>query len=153
MASGSSKQHIWSEGTSEAKREMVHLAQRSASEEILNRVPANSLSRFRSASKQSHALLKSWRFARKHSACTQKEEPLSIMLIDYKVFLVRINLHGLQHNDVSPSVKVAYHFNLNASPVAIDNVFHCDGLLLCTIKDNKTRGSESMVRGNQVGLT
>ncbi|CAN6924913.1 unnamed protein product [Brassica oleracea] len=71
----------------------------------------------------------------------------------YRVFLVRINLHGLQHNDVSPSVKVAYHFNLNASPVAIDNVFHCDGLLLCTKKDNKTRGSESMVRGNQVGLT
>ncbi|CAN7111677.1 unnamed protein product [Brassica rapa subsp. narinosa] len=71
----------------------------------------------------------------------------------YRVFLVRINLHGLQHNDVSPSVKVAYHFNLNASPVAIYNVVHCEGLLLCTIKDNKTRGLESMVRGNQVGLT
>ncbi|KAH0903861.1 LOW QUALITY PROTEIN: hypothetical protein HID58_043364 [Brassica napus] len=118
---------------------------RDLTEEILYRVPAKSLSRFRSASKQSHALLKSWRFARKHSACTQKEEPLSIMLIDYK--------------DQSPWTaaqrcfsicKVAYHFNLNASPVAIDNVFHCDGLLLCTIKDNKTRVSESM--GKPSGL-
>ncbi|KAF8083205.1 hypothetical protein N665_0788s0005 [Sinapis alba] len=105
-------------------------------EEILYRVPAKSLSQFRSTSKQWHSLLKSTRFAKKHSACAQKEEPLSIMLIDYRVFLVRINLHGF-HDNVAPSVNVAYQFNLNSSQVAIRNLFHCDGLLLCTTKDKR----------------
>ncbi|KAH0917803.1 LOW QUALITY PROTEIN: hypothetical protein HID58_025463 [Brassica napus] len=69
------------------------------------------------------------------------EDPLSIMLIDYRVFLVKINLH-----DASPSVKVAYQFNLkdpdcNSSQVAaIRKVFHCDGLLLCTTKDKRLVG-------------
>ncbi|XP_018487656.1 putative F-box protein At3g23260 [Raphanus sativus] len=108
-------------------------------EEILSWVPSKSLSRFQSTSKHWQALLKSESFAKKHSANAPEEEPLNIMLIDYRVFLVKINLH-----DAHPSVKVAYQFNLKDPEykssqvvVAIRNVFHCDGLLLCTTKDKR----------------
>ncbi|KAL0899246.1 hypothetical protein Bca101_083207 [Brassica carinata] len=106
-------------------------------EEIFSWLPAKSLSQFQSTSKHWQALLKSESFAKKHSANAPKEEPLNIMLIDSRVFLVRINLH-----DSPPSVKVAYQFNLKdpdyrSSQVAIRNVFHCDGLLLCTTKDKR----------------
>ncbi|CAN7077286.1 unnamed protein product [Brassica oleracea var. botrytis] len=108
-------------------------------EEIFSWVPAKSLSRFQSTSKHWQALLKSESFAKKHSANNAPDEdPLSIMLIDYRVFLVRINLH-----DDPPSVKVAYQFNLkdpdhkSSQVAAIRKVFHCDGLLLCTTKDKR----------------
>lgn len=70
------------------------------------------------------------------------------MLIDYKVFLVRINFYGLQYNDVFLFVKVVYYFNFNVLLVVIYNVVYCEGLLLCIIKDNKICGLEFMVRGN-----
>ncbi|ESQ47507.1 hypothetical protein EUTSA_v10022368mg, partial [Eutrema salsugineum] len=107
-------------------------------EEILSRVPAKSLARLQSTSKRWNALVKSGRFAKKHSATAPKEF-LSIMLIDFRVCLVRINLNGI-HNNVAPSVKVAAQFDLkdprySPSQVDIGEVFHCEGLLLCTTRD------------------
>ena len=66
----------------------------------------------------------------------QKDESLCITLINSRVHLVRINLH-------EPSVKVATHpFYLkdplyNSSQVDIRHVFNCDGLLLCSTKDDR----------------
>ncbi|KAL0742817.1 hypothetical protein Bca4012_084330 [Brassica carinata] len=107
-------------------------------EEILSRIPAITLARFRSTSKQWSAILKSSSFAKMHTAKSPKreDESLNIMLIDSKVFHVRISLDA-------PYVKVADNpFYLkdprsNSSQVGVLNVFHCDGLLLCTTKDKR----------------
>ncbi|ESQ47535.1 hypothetical protein EUTSA_v10022425mg [Eutrema salsugineum] len=104
-------------------------------EEILSRVPAKSVARLRSTCKGWNALLKSMSFAKMHTAKAPKEESLNIMLIDSRVWLVRINLHD-------PSAKVAAELYLkdplsNSSQVEIYNVFHCEDLLLCTTKDSR----------------
>ncbi|KAG2270885.1 hypothetical protein Bca52824_065440 [Brassica carinata] len=107
-------------------------------EDILSRIPAITLARFRSTSKQWSAILKSTSFAKMHTAKAQKreDESLNIMLIDSNVFQVRISLGA-------PYVKVADNpFYLkdplsNSSRVGVLNLFHCDGLLLCTTKDKR----------------
>ncbi|CAA7012907.1 unnamed protein product [Microthlaspi erraticum] len=110
-------------------------------EEILSRVPVKSVARLRSTSKEWNTLLKSGSFAKKHSANAPKES-LTIMLLDSRVFLVKVNLHGI-HDGFAPSVKVAGQFNLRDpfskhSQVHIDNIYHCvEGLLLCTTNENR----------------
>ena len=107
-------------------------------ENILSRIPAMTLARFRSTSKQWSAILKSTSFAKMHTAKAPKreDESLNIMLIDSNVFQVRISLGA-------PYVKVADNpFYLkdplsNSSQVGVLNVFHCNGLLLCTTKDKR----------------
>ncbi|KAF8080703.1 hypothetical protein N665_0926s0004 [Sinapis alba] len=106
-------------------------------EDILSRVSAISLARLRETSKQWNAIVKSGRFAKMHTANAPTEESLIITLIDHKVCLVKINLHA-------PSVKVATHklylkdpLSDSSEEVHIRNVFHCDGLLLCTTKDKR----------------
>ncbi|CAH8253678.1 unnamed protein product [Arabidopsis lyrata] len=74
-------------------------------------------------------------FAKKHSANAPKES-LIIMLIDSRVYLLRINLHGI-HNNVAPSVKIPFSKSSSQVEVDIRDIFHCDGLLLCTTKDNR----------------
>ncbi|ESQ47531.1 hypothetical protein EUTSA_v10022121mg, partial [Eutrema salsugineum] len=88
-------------------------------EEILSRIPAKTVARLRSTSKQWNALLKSESFAKIHSDKALKEESL-----------------------IAPSLKVEPQFYLkdpfsSSSQVYICNVFHCDGLLLCTTEDNR----------------
>ncbi|ESQ47529.1 hypothetical protein EUTSA_v10022074mg [Eutrema salsugineum] len=111
-------------------------------EEILARFPAKTVARLRSTSKQWNALLKYWSFAKIHSAKAPKEESLVISLIHSRVCLVRIDLRGDHDNKFSPSAKVASQLYLkvpfsNSSQVNIREVFHCDGLLLCTTKDSR----------------
>ncbi|KAG7598442.1 Quinoprotein alcohol dehydrogenase-like superfamily, partial [Arabidopsis suecica] len=74
-------------------------------------------------------------FAKKHSANAPKES-LITMLIDSRVYLLRINLHGI-HNNVAPSVKIPFSKSSSQVEVDIRDIFHCDGLLLCTTKDNR----------------
>ncbi|CAA7045819.1 unnamed protein product [Microthlaspi erraticum] len=111
-------------------------------EEILSRVPTKSLARFRATSKRWNSLSKTGRFANKHSASAPKES-LPIMLIGSRLYLVNISLLGMHGNDnVAPSVNVGSQFHLydpryNSSRVDIRDVFHCDGLLLCTTKDRR----------------
>ena len=102
--------------------------------EILSRVPRTSLARFRSTSKGWNALIeKDERLA--------KNSSLVVMLIYRKVYLVRLDLHGIQDDNI---VKVISQFSLNdplstysLKEVDIHNVFHCDGLLLCTTMDER----------------
>ncbi|XP_023642656.1 putative F-box protein At3g21130 [Capsella rubella] len=112
--------------------------------EILSRVPAVSLARLRSTSKRWNALVKDGRLAKKHSAYAPRQSPLFIMLIDSRVYLVSIDLHRIDNDKAAPSAKVTSQFSLkdplsNSSEQEVDicNVFHCNGLLLCTTRDNR----------------
>ncbi|ESQ47511.1 hypothetical protein EUTSA_v10022163mg [Eutrema salsugineum] len=107
-------------------------------EEILSRVSAKSLARFRSTCKGWRALLKSGSFAERQSSKAPKES-LIIMLMDFRVYLVRINLDGI-HNNLAPTFKYQLYFEdplFDSLQVDIRRVFHCDGLLLCTTRDNR----------------
>ncbi|CAA7013199.1 unnamed protein product [Microthlaspi erraticum] len=100
--------------------------------EILSRVPEASLAPFRSISKGWNALIK-------------KEERLAkksriLMLIDFRVYLASVDLPGSHENVVKLTTS---EFSLkdplsnSSKEVDIRNVFHCDGLLLCTTTDKR----------------
>ncbi|CAA7030075.1 unnamed protein product [Microthlaspi erraticum] len=117
--------------------------------EILPWVPAASLARFRCTAKRWNALIKSKRFAEKHSAYAPRQSSLVIMLIDSRAFYTAsFDFHG-NHDNV---VKVRGQLNLkdplskSSEEVYIsDDVFHCDGLLLCT---STTKGSRRQLVWN-----
>ncbi|KAG7582779.1 F-box domain [Arabidopsis suecica] len=113
--------------------------------EILSRVPAVSLARLRSTSRKWNTLIKYERvLAKKHSAnALMHSSSLALVLIDYRLYVARFNLHGI-HSNVAPSVKVTGQSSLNdtlsnnsSEEVGIRNVIHCDGLLLCSTNDNR----------------
>ncbi|KAJ4894185.1 putative F-box protein [Raphanus sativus] len=101
--------------------------------EILSRVPDASLARFRSSSKGWNSLIK------KEGRLAMKS--LVAMLTDDRVYFARLDLHSTTDVNV---VKVISQFSLNGYPLSncseevyIHDVFHCDGLLLCTTTDEK----------------
>lgn len=55
--------------------------------------------------------------------------------MDFKVYLMSLNLHGI-HNNVDPSInRQAKFISLDDSgPIDISQVYHCDSLLLCITK-------------------
>ncbi|KAJ4894067.1 putative F-box protein [Raphanus sativus] len=94
--------------------------------DILSRVPLASLARFRSVSKRWKALIKDFKI----------DKSSQIMLIDSRVYVVNINFLGAQENI---NTKVTSQFSLKyplSKEVNIREVFHCEGLLLCTTEDN-----------------
>ncbi|CAA7048020.1 unnamed protein product [Microthlaspi erraticum] len=108
--------------------------------EILSRVPTKSLARFRSTSKAWNALIKDGRFSKKYSAnAPRPRQSLVIMLVDFRVYLVSLDLCEIEDNKVA----LTRQFNLEdprsefSKEVDICNLFHCDGLLLCTTKDKR----------------
>ncbi|CAF1931815.1 hypothetical protein Bca4012_073379 [Brassica carinata] len=96
--------------------------------EILSRVPEASLARLRSTSKEWNALIK--------KEVRRAKKSLVVMLIDYRVYLVRLDLHD-------NFAKVRSQFSLNdplsssSEEVDVRRVCHCDGLLLCTTMDER----------------
>ncbi|XP_010488097.1 PREDICTED: putative F-box protein At3g21120 [Camelina sativa] len=109
--------------------------------EILSRVPTVALARLRSTCKRWNALFKDGRFAKKHFAnAPRHSSSLVLGLIDSRVYLVSINLHGIKNNNVDPSAKLKGPFSLKdplstSKEVYIRYAFHCDGLLLCITED------------------
>ncbi|CAA7051247.1 unnamed protein product [Microthlaspi erraticum] len=105
-------------------------------EDILSRVPATSLERFRSTCKQWNALFSDHRFIKKQLDNAPKEY-LDILLRDGRVCSMSVNLNGL-HDNMDPSIKLKKEFSLTnlhyslANDVSSFEVFHCNGLLLCT---------------------
>ncbi|EFH61778.1 hypothetical protein ARALYDRAFT_342410 [Arabidopsis lyrata subsp. lyrata] len=104
-------------------------------EEILSRVPATSFKRLRSTCRRWNALLKDPRFTEKHFLKAPKES-MVLMLKEYRVCPISVNL-----NVTPPSIEFQGALGLNDShsnleQVKITEVFHCNGLLLCTTKDN-----------------
>ncbi|CAL9221912.1 unnamed protein product [Arabidopsis halleri] len=105
-------------------------------EEILSRVPATSLKRLLSTCKRWNALFKNKRFTVKHFSKAPKEF-MVLMLKECRVFPVNVNL-----NVAPPSLEFEGALGLkdshsNSEQVDIVHVFHCDGLVLCTTKDNR----------------
>ncbi|CAH8373002.1 unnamed protein product [Eruca vesicaria subsp. sativa] len=103
--------------------------------DILSRVPEASLARFRCTSKGWDALIKKDKRLAKNNS-------LFVMVIYSKVYLVRLNLHGIHDNNAE---KVISQFSLLSNPlsdsslkvVGIRHVFHLEGLLLCTTMDER----------------
>ncbi|KAG2316024.1 hypothetical protein Bca52824_019146 [Brassica carinata] len=108
---------------------------------IFSKVPAISLARFRTTCKGWNTLIRDGRLAKKHYANAPKQS-LVILLNKFRVCLLSVNLCGV-HNNIAPSVKITSHLRLKDSlsssseEVEIHDVFHCEGLLLCTTKDNR----------------
>ncbi|XP_010422631.1 PREDICTED: putative F-box protein At4g10190 [Camelina sativa] len=100
--------------------------------DILARVPDIYLARLQFVSKGWNALIKDVRLAKKHSA-------MMIMLLDFRVYLVSVNLNLIDNNKVMVTDQFSLKDPLSKSSEEADigNVFHCDGLLLCNTKDNR----------------
>ncbi|KAG7584144.1 F-box-like domain superfamily [Arabidopsis suecica] len=106
-------------------------------EEILSRVPATCLKRVRSTCKRWNNMFKDRRFTEKHLRKAGKES-LILMLKELKLCSIGVNL-----NSSPPSVEFQGTLDLKDSHpnseqvLGITEVFHCDGLLLCTTMDNR----------------
>ncbi|CAN8269207.1 unnamed protein product [Cochlearia groenlandica] len=74
-------------------------------EEILSMVPATTLKRLRSICKQWNVLINDRKFIQKHISKRAKENMI-VMLNDFKVYSLAINLHGICKNFYDPSIMV-----------------------------------------------
>ncbi|KAG2261637.1 hypothetical protein Bca52824_068716 [Brassica carinata] len=98
-------------------------------DKILSKVPLTSLRAVRSTCKLWNALSKEWMWS---NAPTSKRQFLSFMTMDYKVYSLRFHPHKDKYMGVYQSRK---HIDI-LNQVEISKVFHCNGLLLCVLKDN-----------------
>ncbi|XP_009121596.1 putative F-box protein At3g23420 [Brassica rapa] len=109
-------------------------------EEVLCRIPVTSLRPIRSTCKKWNKLSKCGLFAKKHLAHQAKvaeeeakEGRLVVMMMDYRVFLMRFNLSN-------KSCVVEREARLigpdGSDQLDVCGIFHCDGLLLCIPKDH-----------------
>ncbi|XP_010468494.1 PREDICTED: putative F-box protein At4g10190 [Camelina sativa] len=99
--------------------------------EILEKASAASLARSRCVSKRWKALIKDVRLAETRSHATV------IMLIGFRVYLASVNLHESYGNMVlvTDQFRLKDPFSKSSEEVKISDIFHCDGLLLCTTRD------------------
>ncbi|EFH57177.1 hypothetical protein ARALYDRAFT_320535 [Arabidopsis lyrata subsp. lyrata] len=106
-------------------------------DEILSRLPATFLGRLRFTCKRWNALLKDSKFITKQLDKAAKQN-LVLMLSNFRVYSMSINLKEIHNNiDVDPSIKFTAKLS---QQVEITQVFHCNGLLLCSTKEaDKTK--------------
>ncbi|ESQ56257.1 hypothetical protein EUTSA_v10027471mg [Eutrema salsugineum] len=105
-------------------------------EEILCRVPAIPLKRLRSTCKRWNRLFNDKRFTRKHIDTAAKQS-LILLKIEKKLRIFSLTVDHKR----SPSIDVKGELSLidprsSLDQFQISKVSHCDGLLLCTNKDN-----------------
>ncbi|VYS58359.1 unnamed protein product [Arabidopsis thaliana] len=112
---------------------------RNMAEEVLSRVPVTSLRRLRFTCKKWNTLSRCRSFAKKHlvrqaKVAAKKREYKVVMMMDFRVYLMRINLQ----NNVELCIKREREllFPDASDQIYVRHVFHCDGLLLCIMKDN-----------------
>ncbi|XP_010468273.1 PREDICTED: F-box/kelch-repeat protein At3g16740-like [Camelina sativa] len=113
---------------------------RDVAEDVLNRLPITSMRAVRFVCKNWNALSKDESFTKKHlaqaKAAAGAREFITVMVINYRVYLMSVNLHGI-HNNVDPSINhLGKLVSLTDSDrVDISVVYHCDGLLLCITRN------------------
>ncbi|BAA95775.1 unnamed protein product [Arabidopsis thaliana] len=77
-------------------------------EEVLSRVPVTSLRTVRSTCKKWNIISKDESFTKKHvgqaNAAARESEFQVVIMTEYKVYLMSVNLHGIQNN-VDPSIE------------------------------------------------
>ncbi|KAL1203485.1 F-box/LRR-repeat/kelch-repeat protein [Cardamine amara subsp. amara] len=110
-------------------------------EEILFRVSGISLRRLQFTCKRGNTLCND--FIKKHLDKAAKQHSV-LMLRNFRVYSLSVNLNEIHNNTVvDPSIEITSKLSrsLNESEqVDITQVFHCNGLLLCSIKeDTKTK--------------
>ncbi|CAA7013091.1 unnamed protein product [Microthlaspi erraticum] len=119
---------------------MVSDLPRDLSEEVLSRIPLTSLRKVRSTCKKWNTLSKTRFLAKKHlrrEAEKAKEEFMAVVMMDYSVYLLGVNLSdkAVQSCSVKLQGKLTFPTDSDSDQIDICNVFHCDGLLLCVSKD------------------
>ncbi|CAN6811889.1 unnamed protein product [Brassica oleracea] len=123
---------------------MYDIPQDLIEEEILSRVPAASLKRLRSTCKRWNHLFKDQRFTEKHFRKAPKQSRILISN-DYRICSVKVNLN------VAPPPIEFKDFHPCSQQVHVVEVFHCDGLLLWTIRNdnNESFSTRSLALGYQ----
>ncbi|KAG7577431.1 F-box domain [Arabidopsis thaliana x Arabidopsis arenosa] len=111
-------------------------------EEILSRVPVTSTRAVRSTCRKWNTLSKNLSFRKKHlaqvaSAVRREGELQAIVLLNFSLYLMSVNLHGTHSDDFAPSIRSRGNLiSLNDSDILkITRVYHCDGLVLCVTGD------------------
>ncbi|CAN8305414.1 unnamed protein product [Cochlearia groenlandica] len=107
-------------------------------EKILLKVPATSLGRSQFTCKHWNSLVKDPRFIKKHFGDNLPRQSLIVTLTNDRVYSMSLNLQ----NNVEPTIGFTRKLNLidtseNQEVDDIYEVFHCDGLLLCTTTDKR----------------
>ncbi|KAL1191831.1 F-box/kelch-repeat protein [Cardamine amara subsp. amara] len=100
-------------------------------EEIVCRVPLKSMRALRLTCKGLYTLSKTPRFMKKIGA-TREGETGMIVLMDYNLYLVSVVVKG----DFSAELKGKLTCLNDSDQVKISKVFHCEGLVLCILKDD-----------------
>ncbi|KAG2239032.1 hypothetical protein Bca52824_089892 [Brassica carinata] len=119
---------------------------RDMAEEVLCRIPVTSLRPVRSTCKKWNTLSRCGVFAKKHLAHQAKvaeeakEDTLVVMVMDYRVYLMRFNLSNINNNNVESCVEREAKLTGpdGSDQIDVHAIFHCDGLLLC-IPENHSR--------------
>ncbi|EOA32277.1 hypothetical protein CARUB_v10015538mg [Capsella rubella] len=124
---------------------------RDLAEEVLSRLPVTSPRALRFTCKKWNTLSKCRSFTKKQigreqaEAKKKKQEKAfqAIMTMNYKVYLMSVNLDGIHKDDdnVQSSIKQKGKLiSLNgADQIDISKVYHCHGLLLCITNDINSR--------------
>ncbi|XP_010507202.1 PREDICTED: putative F-box protein At3g17620 [Camelina sativa] len=112
---------------------------RDLAEDVFIRLPMTSMRAVRSVCKKWNTLSKGRSFTKKHLAQAKaavRRELLAVMVINYRVYLMSVNLQGI-HNNIEPSINhLGKLVSLTESDrVDISVVYHCDGLLLCITRN------------------
>ncbi|WZZ58597.1 hypothetical protein YC2023_058704 [Brassica napus] len=102
-------------------------------EEILSKVPLKSMRAVRLTCKRWEALWKSRSFSKMHIDKIRSGESLMIAKMDYHLYLVRIVVNE------DPIIECQGRLTCKDKQTKISQVFHCDGLLLCFLKDDVTK--------------
>ncbi|KAJ4916479.1 F-box/kelch-repeat protein [Raphanus sativus] len=108
-------------------------------EEILSRVPLKYMREVRLTCKEWDSLSKSRSFSKMRidKLSTVKEgESLMIAMMDYNLYLTRVVLGG---TDEDPFVECQGRLTCLDKQIKISEFFHCDGLLLCVLRDDLTK--------------
>lgn len=127
---------------------MISKLPRDLVEEVLSRVPLKSMrSEVRSTCKECHSLSRDQSFVNKHTgqtAASARERQFVMINDDCRVYLIGVNLYEIHNNNNN------FHISINRKGILINRensnqvsnisrVFHCDGLLLCVLKNGNSR--------------
>lgn len=117
--------------------------------EIYSRIPATSLRRLRSICKQWNHLFKDPEFIEKQfRKSVAAKQSMVVLLKEFRVYSLNINLEGIDdpYGDATSKLISLHDSYYNSEQVDISDIFHCNGLLLCTIASNILKNSKVAVR-------
>ncbi|XP_019096368.1 PREDICTED: LOW QUALITY PROTEIN: F-box/kelch-repeat protein At3g13680-like [Camelina sativa] len=106
-------------------------------EEILSKVPMTSLRAIRSTCKKWNFLSKNRIFGYNKATAARKQY-MGFMMMDARVCSMEFDLQGIRKDDnlvIDPSI-IIKQVSGRLDQIEVSQVFHCDGSILCVVKDN-----------------